>query len=88
MTDGGLVVAACLAECRIIFVLQEILSRLIHLFEVEGIVHLQGIVAFEWVFSCMYIIMIGTRGGREAGVHLGIYLPHFIDGDVAWQDPV
>ena len=32
--------------------------------------------------------MIGTRGGREAGMHLRMNFPHFIDGNVAWQNSV
>ena len=88
VADGGLVVTASLAESRIVFVMQEMLRRLVHLFEIQRVVHLQRIVALEGILACMDIIMIGTRGGREAGMHLGIYLPNFIDGNVAWQDSV
>jgi hypothetical protein len=41
MADGGLVVATRLAERCIVFVMQKMLSRLVHLFEIQGIVHLQ-----------------------------------------------
>ena len=57
VADGGLVVTACLAESRIVFVMQEILRRLAHLFE------MQLIVAREGILARMDIIMIGTRGG-------------------------
>ena len=32
--------------------------------------------------------MIGTRGGREAGVHLRINLLYFVYCDVTWQNSV
>lgn len=40
-TVGGLVVATRLAERCIVFVMQKMLSRLVHLLEIQGIVHLQ-----------------------------------------------
>lgn len=41
VADGGLVVATRLAERCIVFVMQKMLSRLVHLLEIQGIVYLQ-----------------------------------------------
>ena len=63
MADGGLVVTTSLTEGSVVFVMQEMLRRLVHLFEIQRVVHLQRIVALEGILARMDIIMIGTRGG-------------------------
>ena len=45
-------------------------------------------MALEGILARMYIIMIGTRGGREARMHVVGYLFDVFYGNISWQNAV
>ena len=63
VTDGGLHIAASLAESAEVVVLQQDASCLVHALEVELVVHLLRELLDKGVLLGVDVIMVHARGG-------------------------
>ena len=88
MADGGLDVGTCLAESSEVVLAEQPLGSLVHEREVQVVVCFPRAIVQERVLGRMKIIVICTRGGTEAGMHVGIHQLDFLDSNVVGQDPV
>ena len=88
VTDGGLYVAARLAEGSEVVVFHEYAASLVHQVEVKLIVHLLRELLYKGILLGVYIIMVHARGCRETGVHIAGHRLNAVYRDVVMQESV
>ena len=86
--ERGLHVGMSLAERAEVAIVQEHAGGLVHLPEVERVMHLTGVGPQERLLAGVDIVAIHTAGGGKAGVHAVGDGHDALHGDVSGQQPV
>ena len=74
-----------LAEAGEVHIIEEAASSLVHPLKVGGMEEAHGTMTAEGVLGRRHIVVVGARGGAEAGMRIRTYGLHTLHGNVGWK---